>query len=47
MQVARTASGGDTLMALAVDQAVSPALLQQTAEAIGAHRAAWVDLTEI
>jgi D-3-phosphoglycerate dehydrogenase len=47
MQVARTASGGDTLMALAVDQAVSPALLQQTAEAIGAHRAAWVDLSEI
>jgi hypothetical protein len=30
-----------------VDQAVSPALLQQTAEAIGARRAAWVDLSGV
>jgi D-3-phosphoglycerate dehydrogenase len=47
MQVARASTGGDTLMALAVDQAVSPALLQQVAEAIGARSAAWVDLTQV
>jgi D-3-phosphoglycerate dehydrogenase len=47
MQVARKATGGDTLMALTVDQAVEPALLEQVALAIGARSAARVDLTEV
>jgi D-3-phosphoglycerate dehydrogenase len=47
MQVARKATGGDTLMALTVDQAVDPALLEQVALAIGARSAARVDLTEV
>ena len=47
MQVARTESGGDTLMALAVDQAVPSALLERVAFAIGARAASGVDLTEV
>jgi D-3-phosphoglycerate dehydrogenase len=47
MQVARATTGGDTLMALSVDQAVDPQLLTQVADAIGARSAAAVDLTQV
>jgi len=47
MQVARALAGGESLMALAVDQAVPADLLQRLAAAIGAHAATTVDLTEV
>ena len=43
-QVSRTAQGGDTLMALTVDSAPPPELLEQIAEAIGASSVRSVDL---
>ena len=46
MQVARTASGGDTVMAVAVDSPVPGELLDAIASAIAARRSAQVDLTE-
>ncbi|MGH3803326.1 MAG: NAD(P)-dependent oxidoreductase, partial [Pseudonocardiaceae bacterium] len=46
MQVGRTASGGDALMALSVDQAVSSELLQAVSVAIGAQAASSVALTD-
>jgi D-3-phosphoglycerate dehydrogenase len=47
MQVARATTGGDTLMALSVDQAVDPQLLTQVGDAIGARSVAAVDLTQV
>ena len=47
MQVARAASGGRSLMALAVDQAVPADLLPRLASAVGAHAAVGVDLTGV
>ncbi|MFI5957321.1 phosphoglycerate dehydrogenase [Cryptosporangium sp. NPDC051539] len=47
MQVARTAAGSRSLMAVAVDQAVPSDLLQRLAAAIGAHDASTVDLSEV
>jgi D-3-phosphoglycerate dehydrogenase len=47
MQVARAATGGDTIMVLAVDQAVTPELLASAAREIGATRASVVDLSEV
>jgi D-3-phosphoglycerate dehydrogenase len=44
MQVARRAAGGEALMALTVDSAVSPELLAGVAAVIGASRAAVADL---
>ncbi|HEX3733445.1 MAG TPA: phosphoglycerate dehydrogenase [Mycobacteriales bacterium] len=44
MQVSRTASGGDALMALSVDQAVPSGLLQSVSVAIGAVAASSVSL---
>ncbi|SFF47147.1 D-3-phosphoglycerate dehydrogenase [Actinoplanes philippinensis] len=44
MQVARREAGGEALMALTVDSAVSPELLTGVAAVIGASRAAVVDL---
>lgn len=46
MQVARTESGGEALMAVSVDSAVPAELLAKIAEAIGAGRSSEVDLTE-
>jgi len=46
MQVARTASGGDTVMAVAVDSPVPGELLDAIASAIAARRSAQVDLAE-
>ncbi|MEV4415119.1 phosphoglycerate dehydrogenase [Catellatospora sp. NPDC049609] len=45
MQVARRAAGGEALMTLTVDSAVSAELLQQAAASIGATASASVDLT--
>ncbi|GAA0280037.1 phosphoglycerate dehydrogenase [Cryptosporangium japonicum] len=47
MQVARALSGAESLMALAVDQAVPADLLQRLAAAIGAHAANTVDLSGV
>jgi len=46
MQVARAASGGDTVMAVAVDSPVPADLLGAIASAIEARRSAQVDLSE-
>jgi D-3-phosphoglycerate dehydrogenase / 2-oxoglutarate reductase len=46
MQVARREAGGEALMTLTVDTAVTPELLAQAATAIGATAASAVDLTE-
>ncbi|MGH3544453.1 MAG: phosphoglycerate dehydrogenase [Mycobacteriales bacterium] len=46
MQVSRTSSGGDALMALSVDQAVPAELLQAVAVSIGAQAASGVALLE-
>jgi D-3-phosphoglycerate dehydrogenase len=46
MQVSRTSNGGDALMALSVDQAVSAELLQSVSVAIGAQAASSVALLE-
>jgi D-3-phosphoglycerate dehydrogenase len=46
MQVARRSAGGEALMALTVDSAVSAELLTATAEGIGATAASAVDLRE-
>jgi len=43
-QVSRTSQGGDALMALTVDSAPAPALLEEIASAIGATSVRWVDL---
>jgi D-3-phosphoglycerate dehydrogenase len=43
-QVSRTSQGGDALMALTVDSAPPPDLLDEIAAAIGAHSARSVDL---
>jgi D-3-phosphoglycerate dehydrogenase len=47
MQVARAESGGVSLMALAVDQAVPADLLQRLASAVGAHSAVSADLSGV
>ena len=44
MRVARRAAGGEALMALTVDSAVSPELLSRVGATIGASRAATADL---
>jgi D-3-phosphoglycerate dehydrogenase len=44
-QVSRTSQGGDALMALTVDSAVPPAVLEQIGSAIGAHTVRAVDLS--
>ncbi len=46
MQVGRTSTGGDALMALTVDQEVSPELLQSVSVAIGAVASSSVALEE-
>jgi D-3-phosphoglycerate dehydrogenase len=47
MQVSRVLRGGESLMALAVDQAVPTDLVQRLAAAIGAHAASTVDLSGV
>jgi len=46
MQVARREAGGEALMTLTVDNRVTPELLANAAEAIGASAASTVDLTD-
>ncbi len=45
MQVARREAGGEALMTLTVDSAITPELLAAAAEAVGATAASTVDLT--
>jgi D-3-phosphoglycerate dehydrogenase len=46
MQVSRTTRGGDALMALTVDSAITAATLNEIADAIGAHTSRAVDLLD-
>ena len=46
MQVARDTKGGHALVALSVDSAIPPAVLEEIAEAIDAVSVRAVDLTE-